>query len=93
MTIADLIALGWTPHCHDDSGIPYRLEFQDHAFRFLEAGANLRVAEHYQHGRLTGRDFDDTGSYDAALAKLCERRHSTGVVLGEFLRGLARNGP
>ena len=90
MTIADLIAFGWTPHCHDDSGIPYRLEFQDHAFRFLEAGGNLCVVEHYQHGRLTGRDFDDEGSYDAALAKLCERPHSSKVTLGEFLRGLAQ---
>ena len=89
MTITELIAAGWTPHCHDDSGIPYCLDFHPHSFRFLRSG-DLRVVEHYQRGRLTGRDFDDEGSYDAALAKLCERPHSSKVTLGEFLRGLAQ---
>lgn len=87
MTIGDLIALGWHPWYHEHAALPWRLDFHPHSFRLLRSG-DLRVVEHYQHGRLTGRDFDDAGSYDAALAKLCARQHSTGVTLGEFLRGL-----
>jgi hypothetical protein len=88
MTVADLIALGWTVWQYPNAVHPWRLDFQQHTFRFLLSG-DLRVVEHYQHGRLTGRDYNDVGSYDAALAKLCARQHSSGVTLGEWLRGLA----
>ena len=87
MTMTELVANGWTPSWHDGAALPHRLDFHPHSFRFLRSG-DLRVVEHYQHGRLTGRDFDDAGSYDAALTKLCARQHSSGVTLGEFLRGL-----
>lgn len=85
MTIADLVALKWHPFRFDGDNFCYMLQFRQYSFRFLRAD-EVCVAEHYRHGTLQGRDFG--ADCDDALAKLCARQHSSGVTLGEWLRGL-----
>lgn len=92
MTMTELIANGWIPRYLEGEAIPYRVDFCEprYSFRFMRAGG-LCIVEFYRYGAIQDRESDLTGSYDAALAKLCARQHSSGVTLGEFLRGL--NGP
>lgn len=90
MTMTELVANGWVPQYFDGETVPYRMHLRQHVLRFLRSG-DLCVVERYRYGAIQDRESDTTGSYDDALAKLCARQHSSGVTLGEFLRGL--NGP
>jgi hypothetical protein len=88
MTMTELVANGWVPQYFDGESTTYRLHCRQHVLRFLRSG-DLCVVERYRYGAIQDRESDTTGSYDAALAKLCARRHSSGVTLREWLRGLA----